>query len=72
MAFASLLLPAGAILELAFAIAGSRIGEINGFTSGWVAAAYLEAVFHYSDDLASDPCGSPPLRRLLTNTLPLG
>jgi hypothetical protein len=45
VAFASLPLGARGILELAFAIMGSYVGQINGLTSGWVAAAYAEAVF---------------------------
>jgi O-antigen/teichoic acid export membrane protein len=44
MTVASLLLGAGGILELALAIFGGRLGGLAGFTCGWVAAVYLEAL----------------------------
>jgi O-antigen/teichoic acid export membrane protein len=72
MAFASLLLGAGGILELAFAIMGSHVGQINGFTSGWVAAAYVEAVFIIPTILRAIHVELPRFGTVLANTLPLG
>jgi O-antigen/teichoic acid export membrane protein len=72
MAFASLLLGAGGIVEVAFAIIGSQIGGINGFTSGWVAAAYLEAVFIIPTILRAIHAEVPRFGALLANAPPLG
>jgi hypothetical protein len=62
MAFASLVIGAGGIVEQAFAIMGSQIGEIDGFTSGWVVAAYAEAVFIIPTILRAIHVAVPPLR----------
>jgi hypothetical protein len=72
MAFASLLLGAGGILEPAFALIGIQIREINGFTSGWVAAAYLEAVLIVSTILRAINAEVPCFGALLGNRLPPG
>jgi O-antigen/teichoic acid export membrane protein len=69
MAFASLLLGAGGIVELAFAMMGSQIGQINGFTSGWVAAAYVEAVFIVPTILRAIHVEVPRFGAVLANTL---
>jgi O-antigen/teichoic acid export membrane protein len=45
MAFASLILGVGGVIELASAILWRAVGGLDGFTSGWVAAVYLEAAF---------------------------
>jgi O-antigen/teichoic acid export membrane protein len=44
MASASLVLFAGAIVELAAASFGARLGGLEGFVEGWVVAIYLEAL----------------------------
>jgi len=44
MARASLVLFAGAIVELAAASFGARVGGLTGFVEGWVVAIYLEAL----------------------------
>lgn len=44
MAPASLVLLAGAIVELAGAAFGARLGGLNGFVEGWVIAIYLQAL----------------------------
>jgi hypothetical protein len=63
---------AGGIVELAFAVMGSQTGEIDGFTSGWVVAAYVEAVFIIPTILRAIQVAVPRFGTVLANTLSLG
>jgi O-antigen/teichoic acid export membrane protein len=71
MAFASLLLGVGGIVELAFAICGCQMGQTIGFTSGWVVAVYVEVAFVIPTILRAIHGEVPRFGTVLANTLPL-
>jgi hypothetical protein len=48
---------------------GSQIGEIDGFTSGWVVAAYAETVFIIPTILRAIQVAVPRFGTVLANTL---
>jgi O-antigen/teichoic acid export membrane protein len=70
MAFASLLLGVGGIVELAFAICGCQMGQTIGFTSGWVVAVYVEVAFVIPTILRAIHGEVPRFGTVLANTLP--
>lgn len=73
MVRAAVLIGAGGVAELTFAVYGSHLGGLSGFTWGWLCAVYLEAAFVMPSVLRAarsagfmqDPHDVPPRAALL-------